>query len=163
MIKSAFALTREQLVSMSVNSDYIGTLEKLSGDMTEEKLYGTLRQTKDGFIYVDVPDGIIEPFRKMIREEGIERPPTKNNVNAHITVCMDEEANEHKIKITEPKEIAFTIKGFYSVKPDGWKKVKKCWFLVVESPDIENLRKSWGLTKKDRGHAPHITTAVKYK
>lgn len=161
MIKSAFSLSRDQLVAQSINTDHIVQLEKIASDMKEEPLYGKLKQTVDGFIYVDVPDAIMAPFRKMISEAGVEEPPTKNNVGAHITVCMDDEGKE--IKIPKDLDVEFRIKGFYSVKPDGWKKVKKCWFVVVESPQIGELRKKWGLTKKDRGHAPHITVAVKYK
>ncbi len=156
-------LSTQQLVAASINPEYVSNLEKISGDMTEEVLSGKLRQAKDGFIYVDVPDSIITPFRMMVTEEGAEKPPVKNGIGAHITVCMDDEANEHKIKIEDNRDIEFKIRGFYSVKPDGWKKVKKCWFIVVESPDIENLREKWGLPRKDRGHEPHITTAVKYK
>ena len=163
MFNNAFNLSRTKRAALSINSDFLYSFEKIASDLIEEPLRGKLRQTRKGFIYVEVPSEIMSPFRSMIKEKNVFAPPVKESVGAHITVVMDDEATENKIKIKTDKEVEFWIRGFYSVIPDGWKNVKKCWFLVVDSPDIEKLRTGWGLTKKDRGHRLHITVAVQYK
>ena len=89
----------------------------------------------------------------------------KKDVGAHISVIKNDEGKKLKedgIKIKElNKEFSFTLKGLESVNPEGWDAVKKVYFIVVESPELEKLRKKYKLSPKiEKNHNFHITVGV---
>jgi len=47
---------------------------KLS-DRKEEKIVGKLKQTDDGFLYLDLPDSILDSFVPMIGDDKAKKPP----------------------------------------------------------------------------------------
>ena len=142
-------------------------LSKIAG--TEKQtavLHGKLKQTEDGFVYLDVSNDVINGLFRLIPDEEAVQPPYRqskyNSVGAHISVMKSDEIEE--FEITKIKEIGdyfdFTIIGMSSVIPD-WKGIKKLWMVEVDSPQLESLRRRYGLTPRLNGHHFHITVGVK--
>lgn len=138
---------------------------KLS-DRKQEKIKGRLMQTEDGFLYIDLPDELLEAFTAMIDDPKAKKPPyhTKkmNNVGAHVSVAYKDEMEDKEVKELGD-EFYCGIKGFVSLDPEGWNEMDRVWFLELDAPELEDLRKSYGLSKKLNGHEFHATVCVKYK
>jgi len=132
-------------------------------------LKGILKQTDDGFVYLDISNNVINGFFTLIDEEEISKPPYDlgkyNGLGAHISVMSQDEFDE-PTDITEVgKEFQFKLDKMHSTEPDGWDGVERVWFLVVKSPELEKLRKKYKLPKtyQGKGHDFHITVAIKKK
>ena len=128
-------------------------------------LKGTLKQTDDGFVYLNISNNVINGMYTLIDEEGIEKPPYDqgkyNGLGAHISVMSQDEFDE-KTEISEVgKEFTFKLDKFYSTEPEGCDGMERVWFLAVESPELEKLRKKYKLPKTYQGHKFHITCAVR--
>jgi len=138
---------------------------KLS-DRKKEKIKGRLMQTEDGFLYIDLPDQLLDVFTEMIEDPKAKKPPyhTKkmNNVGAHVSVAYKDEMEDIKVKELGD-EFYCGIKGFVSLDPEGWNEMDRVWFLELDAPELEDLRKSYGLSKKLNGHEFHATVAIKKK
>ena len=140
---------------------------KIASKPKEYALTGKLKQTKDGFVYVDVPDKIIDGFFDIIKNtEKVQRPPyfskKFNNIGAHISVFDSEEVKENELEIKEVGEdIEFSVGDLYSVNPEGWEEMERVWFVGVESKELEKIRDRYGLSKKMKGHDFHITVGVR--
>jgi hypothetical protein len=133
---------------------------------SEVKLFGILKQSPDGFTYLKVSNDIMNGFFMSIKEEGAEKPPynTKkmNYTGAHATVFYSDEVKENKLEIKEiGEEISFKVGKMYSVEPKNWDEMERVWFLEIFSPELENLRKKYGLSKLVNGNQYHITVATK--
>jgi hypothetical protein len=67
-------------------------------------------------------------------------------------------------KITERgKSYTYTLGRIYSVEPDGWPGVSKVWYIKAHSPELQELRRSYGLSglPKNGEFDFHITVAVR--
>lgn len=154
----------EELIAQAVEV----SISKTASKLTEVDLSGKLCETKDGFVYLDVPNAIIDGFMPLIGGE-VKKPPYNNkdfgSVGAHISVIGDSEREDNGIdKIKEiGQEFSFRVKGLFSTKPDGWDEMKKVWFLTVHSEELEKLRKDYGLSPLKKNHDFHITLAVQEK
>jgi len=134
----------------------------------EVSLKGTLCKTKDGFVYLNIPEGLMKGLFSLIDEEGIEKPPYHlkeyNSVGTHVTVINQKEFEENDLDVKEiGQEYNFTLGEFKSTKPDGWDEVEEVYFVQIFSDELEKLRKKYGLTKKIDGHEFHITIAIDKK
>lgn len=137
-------------------------IDKFSSVLKDVALYGRLKKNKDGFVYLDVPDDIIDVFYKMLDEKNKEKPPY-DKTGAHISVMYsDESENIEKIEEIGSK-FNFRMKDVYFVNPEGWDEMDRVWFIQVDSQALENLRRKYGLSKKLNGHEFHITFAVRKK
>lgn len=140
-------------------------LAKLS-DRKEEKIKGRLMQTEDGFLYLDLPDQLIDAFHLMIDDPKAKKPPynTKkmNNVGAHVSVAYKDEMEDKEVKELGD-EFYCGIKGFVSLDPEGWNEMDRVWFLELDAPELKKLRKSYGLSEKLNGHEFHSTVAIRKK
>ena len=130
-------------------------------------LKGTLKKAPDNFVYLNIPNNVINGLVLMLDYEGVEKPPydlkSFNRVGAHISVIGTREYEDHNLgEIKEiGQEFNFHFKGFKRVNPEGWDGMQQVYFMEVESPEIEKLRKSYGLSKLIDGHQFHITVGVK--
>ncbi len=149
--------------SLVVNS----SLEKQAEDpQLEYNLVGTLYKSSSGWIMLSVPNALALGVFKAMSEPGISLPgDAANPFNAHISVIRPEElAQIGEPEISERgKPFRYTIGRFYSVVPAGWPNVEKVWFLKVHSPELQALRKSYGLTPfpKNNEYDFHITCAIR--
>lgn len=121
---------------------------------------GQLRVKSDGFSYIKVDDNYIHALYPMLglRHEGYREPPyfrSPEAPGAHISVFY---ADEH----VRPKEVGqqfhFKIRDITIVRAS---KESSYAILTVESPELEALRKKYGLPPKLQGHDFHISLAKK--
>jgi hypothetical protein len=136
-------------------------------DYAEHKLphCGVLKMTKT-FVYVDLDDAYIHSLIPFIQEEGFQEPPYFGNPyteGAHISVVYPDEMEKYGIKkIPECGElIYFTPKACKIEHPPKWKGIDEVYFIVVEAPQLEMIRKKYGLPLQNFDF--HITIGVKPK
>lgn len=141
------------------------SLYKLAGHREKAWLSGTLHRTHDGFVYLNVSNDIINGFFRGLDEEGVVQPPYRepkyNGIGAHISV-MDPEEMEGRTLSELGKKFKYQVSGIFTVDPQRGK-MQRIWALEVQSPELEELRRRYGLPPKLRGHDFHITFAVRYK
>ena len=141
---------------------------KLASRLISVPLKGTLKQTDEGFVYLNISNDVVHGLFKLIDEEGIEEPPYDRGkykkIGAHISVINGDEIKDKDLDIKEiGEEFNFELGEFYSTKPDSWKEMERVWFVSVISPELEKLRESYGLSKKINSHEFHFTCAVRRK
>ena len=131
-------------------------------------LSGRLVLSKSGWLLLEVPNSVVHGFFAALHVPGIELPRhTDGSFNAHISVMRREEVDKIGAKnITETVRIfKYQVGELREVRPLSWDGVSKVWFLTVKSPELEMLRKSYGLSalpkKGDRTLSFHITVAIR--
>jgi len=141
-----------------------GASPELSYDM-----HGELYLSKSGWILLSVPNSLVRGSFDALGVVGAELPPGPDGkLNAHISVIRPEELEQigGADKVTERgKQFKYRIKSLKTVVPSSWPEISKVWMLEVQSPELENLRKSYGLSArpKDNKYEFHITIAVRRK
>lgn len=126
-------------------------------------LAGRLVGSKSGWLMLEVPNALVRGVFDALHEPGAELPP---DLDAHISVIRPEELKEigGLDKITERGHFyKYQLGPIQSVNPQSWPEYSKCWFIRIRSPELEKLRKSYGLTAKPKNneHDFHITVAVR--
>jgi hypothetical protein len=121
---------------------------------------GQLIVKSDGFGYVKVDDEYIHTLFPMLglKEDGFKKPPyfRRNEApGAHISVFY---VNENIMPEEVGQYFHFELKQIVIVKPS---KDTSYAVFQVESPELENLRKKYGLSPKLHGHEYHISLAKK--
>ena len=119
-----------------------------------------------GFVYVDVDDEYIRALVKFIQKDGFVEPPyfgSPDAAGAHITVIYPEEITKYGVeKIDECGEtIDFIPKKCQVVRPPQMQDIDEVYFIVVEAPELDLIRKKYDLPKREYDF--HITTGVKPK
>jgi hypothetical protein len=130
----------------------------------EEKLphEGVLCQTKEGFLYVELPKEYVFDLLPLLSVKACPPPYfSKGKVGAHITVATVDEMR----KVQKPvpllgQKIAFSIEEVKEVSLKRSEIGEKAYILEVESPAVADLRKEMGLSLKPGGHELHITIGV---
>jgi len=138
---------------------------KKSEKLKDVELKGKLRQTPDGFVYLDLPEDIVDGLFAIIDKDGISKPPYNqkkyNSVGTHVSVIYGDEVEDNDLDIKEVgKEFNFSLGEFKSTNPEGWDGVKKVYFVQIYSEELEKLRAKYDLSKKLNGHEFHITIAI---
>lgn len=117
---------------------------------------GTLKQTENGFVYLDVPNEFITTIVPLLDYEGVlkSRSTSSCSIGAHVTVfhekdevTPDELGDMFAFEINEIRSFTFQTR-------DG---LKKLWVIAVNSPELENLREKYGCSSKHKGYDYHIT------
>lgn len=133
-------------------------------------LAGRLYLSQSGYLVVNVPNALVRGVFAAMAEPGIELPPAgpDGNLNAHVTVMRPEEVTlaGGPDKITERgKQFTYTLGRIYSVEPDGWPDMSRVWYVKVHSPELQQLRRSYGLSSlpNDGKHDFHVSVAVRRK
>jgi hypothetical protein len=96
-----------------------------------------------------------------------EKPPKNerhyDDIGAHITVIKRREVVDNGISFEDVgKKISYKMKGVQKVdNPDGWDEMEAVWFIPVEAPELENIRKKYRLSPRILDHDFHITLGVK--
>lgn len=131
-------------------------------------LGGTLYVSATGWLLLGVPNGLARGVYSALAEPGVELPPPDPGgaFNAHVSVMSAEEVEQvggrEKIK-ERGKQFRYTIGRLKEVEPAGWPDVVKVWYLTVHSPELQQLRRSYGLSSlPHRGEYDfHVTCAVR--
>jgi len=120
---------------------------------------GKLVQRENGYAYIKVDDNYInELFGLLHAEPGYKKPPyfrRPDAPGAHISVVYEDE----HVKLKEVgQEFSFTLRKIVTVRlKDG----TSYMVLEVIAPELENLRVSYGLSRKLKNHEFHISIAKK--
>ncbi len=118
---------------------------------------------------LSVPNAMVRGVFQAMLEPGAELPMEGGELNAHITVMRPEEIEQlgwiDKLKGDRGKQFKYTIRRLESFNPTGWEGVSRVWVLRIHSVELQQLRKSYGLSKKpkDNQFDFHITVAVRRK
>jgi len=134
---------------------------------TAISLAGTLYSSSSGWLMLSVPNAIGRGLFDALDELGVELPTKDGGYNAHISVMTDVEL----ASIGGPGKVSerghrfrYTTGPLQVVEPAGWKEMSKVWFVQIKSPELEKLRKSYGLPALPRGDQHfHVSVAVKRK
>ncbi len=117
---------------------------------------GTLKQKDNGFIYLDLDNAFIDAVVPQLDMPGELRPrPTATkSMGAHISVFHEKEG-------VQPVELGqsfhFDIKDIRSFTLHTRDGLKKLWVISTDSPELEELRESYGLGPKLKGYDYHIS------
>lgn len=117
---------------------------------------GVLVQKENGFVYLDVDNAFITESVSLIDCPGLLRPlPTSSrSLGAHISVFYEKEGIS-PIELGQRFSFDVTdIRSFTMHTRDG---DKRQWVIAVDSPELEQLRQSYGLKPLLKGHAYHIS------
>ena len=133
---------------------------------TTYSLSGRLYMSDTGYLLLSVPNAVVRGLFDALDEHGIELPVKENGtLNAHISVMRPEEVEKigGPDKITERgHSYKYNLGAVKCVKPAGGM-FSKVWYVVVNSPDLQALRRTYGLASlpKENKHEFHITLAVR--
>jgi hypothetical protein len=124
---------------------------------------GTLKQKANGYLYLDVSDDFITLAIPLIDVPGRIVPPShytnKKGIGAHISVIYENEIIAKDIWEIEElgQEYTFSVMELRSIKMTNNNKMQKLWLIAVDAPELETLRKKYGLRPLLKGHDFHIT------
>lgn len=129
-------------------------------------LKGKLLKSQSGWLLLQIPNALARGAFEALHEPGAELPP---DFNAHISVMRPEElatieGGADAVK-ERGKDFAYTLGPVRSVTPAGWNDMSKVWYIEVRSPELQQLRRSYGLASlPNNGKFQfHITFAVRRK
>lgn len=133
-------------------------------------LAGRLYLSGSGWILLSVPNALARGIFAAMDEPGIELPPSGDDgqLNAHCTVMRPEEIEliGGPDKITERgKQFTYTLGRIYTVEPNSWDGISKVWYAKIHSPELQELRRSYGLSSLPNNgeYDFHVTVAVRRK
>lgn len=154
---------RVKLIKHVLDLDFI----KQGGRLSKVPLYGTLKQASDGYVYLDVSNNFINGIFPLIKEDNIEKPPyftgKYQRIGAHISVFRSEETDMLEDIEEIGEDFSFELGALKATNPEGWDEMERVWFVQVESKELCQLRRKYGLPQKLNGHEFHITVAVRRK
>lgn len=130
---------------------------------------GKLVKSSSGWVLLEIPNAFVRGAFMALDAPGTQLPyHGEGRLNAHISVMRPEELTQlgESVKLHElGKRFKFQVGPLKEVEPLGWKAVERVWMLSVESPELEDLRKSYGLPPKPRKGDQtlpfHITIAIR--
>lgn len=127
---------------------------------------GILKQTDEGFLYVELPQEYVFDLLPMMQDSDLCPPPYfyAGKVGAHITVASASEMQYIGFpKVPElGKRIFFSIGNFSKVhlEKSGLGEDKDIYMLTVHAPKLNQIRFRLGLPKKGKDFSFHITVAI---
>lgn len=130
-------------------------------------LVGTLYLSRSGWLLLSVPNAVVRGLFDALHEPGTELPSNSSgNLEAHISVMTpaDVEQAGGADKISERgHQFRYQLGAVKTVRPRGQSKFSAVWFVAVKSSELEQLRKSYGLSATPYGgdHEFHITFAYR--
>jgi hypothetical protein len=132
------------------------------------KLGGRLYLSRSGWLMLHVPNTLLRGAFDALHAPGAELPTRSDGtLNAHISIMRPEEVQQlgGPDKITERGHtLYYTLGPVKELTPLSWDDVSKAWIIEVDSPDLKNLRKSYGLSALPHDdHEFHITIGVRRK
>lgn len=126
-------------------------------------LAGRLFVSNSGWLLLSVPNALVRGAYDALHEQGAELPTYEGKFNAHISVMTAQELEQigGASKISERGHtFRYTLGRVKTVEPDGWPEVGRVWLIEVYSPELQTLRKSYGLSPLPK-HPFHITIGIR--
>lgn len=131
-------------------------------------LAGTLYYSPSGYLLLSVPNALVRGVFGAMHEPGVELPggPNGEPFSAHCMVMRPEELAMigGEDGITERgKQFFYTLGRLMVVEPQNWPGVDRAYYITVHSPELQALRRSYGLSSlpNEGKYAFHITVAVR--
>lgn len=114
------------------------------------QLSGVLQAAKSGHLLVGVPAALVRGVFDAMDEPGISLPSAVDgeSLRAGIVVMSPDELEQvgGAAKITERgKHFSYRLGNIVEAPARGWAGVSKCWHLEIKSPELKQLRKTYGL------------------
>lgn len=132
-----------------------------AGKKTSYSMAGRLQLSRSGWLVLSVPKALVRGAFDALQEPGLELP----DQDAFIPVMTAEEVQRIGAdNITERGHIfRYTLGKVQEVSQPSWKDIGKVWWIVVHSPQLEQLRRSYGLPSLlQEGKVPfHITIGLR--
>jgi len=142
---------------------------KIAADTeTVYNLGGKLFYAEDtDYLMLSVPNALVHGVFAAMVEPGVELPlfSTGKPLSAHITVMTPTDlaaiGGAGKVK-ERGQQFRYSLGRLKQVRPDGWPGVVRCFFVTVHSPELQALRRSYGLSAlpRDGQGEFHITTGI---
>jgi hypothetical protein len=143
-------------------------VKKAAAPTVSYALSGMLYFSKSGWLLLSVPNAFARGVFSALDEHGVELPPSEHGLgfNAHVSVMSPQEVEQvgGKDKITERgKTFRYTLGRLKTVEPNDWPGVSKVWYVTIHSPDLQYLRRSYGLSALPHAgdYEFHVTVAVR--
>lgn len=133
--------------------------------VTAYNLAGTLYRSQSGWLLLSVSNTFVRGLFSMMKEPGVELPLKDGKLEAHISVMRPEELTQigGADKVTERgKQYHFSLGRWQTIEPDNAPGIAKVWYVKVHSPELQALRRSYGLSSlPNHGQYDfHISVAV---
>jgi len=146
----------------------LGLMFKAGGDAVKVHALSGELYASGKWVLLRVPNALVRGAFDALDEQGAQLPLKDGKLNAHISVIRPEELEQigGAAKISERgHHFRYTLGPVKEVEPPGWPEMSKVWFIEVKSPELENLRKSYGLanTPKNGESQFHITIGLRKK
>jgi len=128
---------------------------------------GILKEKSNGYLYLDVSDEYIVQAIDLIDVPGKMLPSRdytkQNGIGAHISVIFENERCREQIyEVLEVgQEFSFSIKELGTLQARNDR--DKIWVLAIDAPELEALRKSYGLPPLARDQDFHITIGLEVR
>jgi hypothetical protein len=118
----------------------------------EVKMTGLLQAT-GGYLLVGVPTALVRGIFDAMHEPGISLPNAVDQeaLRAGIVVMTPEELSQigGPTKVSERgKHFTYHLGKLVEAPARGWPGVSTCWHLQIKSPELNKLRRSYGLPSK---------------
>lgn len=149
------------------------SLVKCAGDAVPTySLAGRLIASDSGWILLEVPNALVRGVFAALDEPGVELPPGHKGgpLCAHVSVMREEELASigGAKKVSEiGKRFRYQLGPLKRVTPLGWDDMATVFFLAIESPELKELRRSYGLPPLPMRNGVelkfHCTVAVRRK
>jgi acylphosphatase len=164
------------LFSFAKNAEISKAYDKLSYDLgyatamlktaavKTNALSGELYASTDGTVALSVPNSLVRGAFDAIDENGLNLPGKDNKFNAHIVVFTQEELR----KIGGSKKVSerghhfhYNLGPLYEASVTNSMHHSRVWYLSVVSPELVELRKSYGLDSSPGNNGFHIVVALR--
>ncbi len=143
------------------------SLIKEAGEPTPVyNLTGALYLSSTGYLLLAVPNALVRGIFAAMHEPGVELPPGPNGepFAAHITVMAKSEVDMIGADMISErgKRYTYTLGRLMMVEPDNWPGVARVYYVTVFSPELQTLRRSYGLSglPHDGEYAFHVTCGI---
>jgi hypothetical protein len=136
-------------------------------------LAGKLYLSKSGWGLLKIPNALVRGIFDALHDPGAILPPdnadlpqSKWKLNAHISVLRPEEIES----IGGPETVKdfghhfhYQLGQIKRVNPKGWESMKEVYFIEIDSPELEEMREKYGLSRLPNKNKFkfHVTVAVK--
>jgi hypothetical protein len=134
------------------------------GEATPSYGLAGMLQMSRGRLVVVVPNGLAHAVLGALREPGVELPPAPEGERFNACVEVMSPAEVESLggpdRVSERgKQYHYSIGRLYEADAD-WPGVSKLWYLRVHSPELQELRRSYGLASLP-GDDFHVVVAVR--
>ncbi len=130
-------------------------------------LHGALYLSRGGGLMMAVPNALARGAFDALHVPGAKLPPGPDGgqFNAHVVVMRPAEIEKigGPAKIKERgKQVRYSLGPVRTVRPTSWPAIRRIWFIEIRSPELERIRKSYGLSSlpRDGKHPFHCVFAV---